>query len=219
MKKTFVLHTDSLDVIEELTDEQAGKLFKAIAQHNRGEEVVIEDLIVKIAFIPIMKQLIRDGEAYDKVVKRNQENGKNGGRPKKETEVKEVSKEEAEEVVKKTEEAVKEEENKPKKTAKNIKNKTEEVKEEIPSYEEVFEYVTEKAPFAFYEYKLKLKYEAFKSNNWRDANDKPIKNWKTKFINQLQYFKDETKDTTKKLASYDRNDAIKELETLFGRNS
>jgi len=36
MKKSFILHHDTLNVLDELTDEQAGKLFKAIFNYHIG---------------------------------------------------------------------------------------------------------------------------------------------------------------------------------------
>ena len=36
MRKSFILHNDSLNVLDILTDEQAGKLFKAIKNYQNG---------------------------------------------------------------------------------------------------------------------------------------------------------------------------------------
>ena len=46
-KKGFLLYVDSLGVLDELTDEQAGKLFKAIHKIQRGEETAELDQITK----------------------------------------------------------------------------------------------------------------------------------------------------------------------------
>jgi hypothetical protein len=35
--------------------------------------------------------------------------------------------------------------------------------------------------------RLELKYESWVENDWRDGNDVPIKNWKTKLLNSLPY--------------------------------
>ncbi|MFY7671586.1 hypothetical protein ACOSP6_10930 [Tenacibaculum sp. MEBiC06402] len=40
--------------------------------------------------------------------------------------------------------------------------------------------------------KLKLKYEAWKQNGWKDGNNKPIKNWKTKLLHTLPYLVEES---------------------------
>jgi len=36
-------------------------------------------------------------------------------------------------------------------------------------------------------YKLGLKYKSWVANNWKDGNNKPIKNWKTKLLNTLPF--------------------------------
>ena len=81
MRKSFVLHIDSLDVLDELTDEQAGKLFKAIKSFNSGSEIEL-DSITKIVMVPFKAQFIRDNEKYSKKVEVNKINGLKGGRPK-----------------------------------------------------------------------------------------------------------------------------------------
>lgn len=37
---------------------------------------------------------------------------------------------------------------------------------------------------------LKLKYESWLANDWKNGNDKPIKNWKSTLLNTLPYIKD-----------------------------
>ena len=37
---------------------------------------------------------------------------------------------------------------------------------------------------------LRLKYEAWKVNGWKDGNGKPVKNWKTKLLNTLPFLKE-----------------------------
>lgn len=82
MRKSFILHTDSLEILRELTDEQAGKLFKAIYEHNAGNEVEL-DAVTKMCFLPFRNQFKRDLEAYNEVCEKNKINGSKGGRPKK----------------------------------------------------------------------------------------------------------------------------------------
>ncbi len=38
---------------------------------------------------------------------------------------------------------------------------------------------------------LELKYKAWKENGWKDGNNKPIKNWKSKLLNTIPYLKNE----------------------------
>lgn len=82
MRKSFILHNDSLDVVNELTTEQKAELFQAIIDYNCGKEVKLTGLMNAV-FIPFKNQFIRDSEKYDKVIERNIENGSKGGRPKK----------------------------------------------------------------------------------------------------------------------------------------
>jgi hypothetical protein len=70
-----------LDILDDLTDEQAGMLFKAIKAHQKGEDLELSP-IVKIAFSPFKNQFARDDEKYQKIVERNKNNGLKGGRPK-----------------------------------------------------------------------------------------------------------------------------------------
>lgn len=86
MKKSFVLHLDSLGVLQELSNEQAGILFKAIKSYHHGEEAIL-DFGMRMVFLPFRNQFIRDAVAYQDTVERNRGNGLKGGRPKKETQV------------------------------------------------------------------------------------------------------------------------------------
>ena len=76
-RKSFLVHIDSLDILDDLTDEQAGMLFKAIKAHQKGEDLELSP-IVKIAFSPFKNQFARDDEKYQKIVERNKNNGLKG---------------------------------------------------------------------------------------------------------------------------------------------
>lgn len=80
-RKSFVLHKDSLQVLDDLSDEQAGKLFKAIKAIQLGEDFEL-DALTKIALSPFKAQFARDNEKYERIVERNKNNGLKGGRPK-----------------------------------------------------------------------------------------------------------------------------------------
>jgi hypothetical protein len=89
MKTGFILHLDSLSVLDELTNEQAGILFKAIRDYNLGKEPEL-DFAMRMAFIPFKNQFERDLEKYNNTCERNRNNGSKGGRPKKPTETQET---------------------------------------------------------------------------------------------------------------------------------
>ena len=80
-RKSFIVHHDSLEVIDKLTDEQAGKLLKAIKAYQLGEDFKL-DLMTDLVFTPFKSQFVRDDEKYQKIVNRNKNNGLKGGRPK-----------------------------------------------------------------------------------------------------------------------------------------
>jgi hypothetical protein len=76
-RKSFLLHHDSLAVLDKLTDEQAGKLFKAIAAIQNGKELEL-DLITEVALSPFIAQFERDREKYETICKRRAESGRRG---------------------------------------------------------------------------------------------------------------------------------------------
>lgn len=69
-RKSFLIHIDSLDILDDLTDEQAGQLFKAIKSHQKGQSYELTP-IVKIAFSPFKNQFARDDEKYEKLCEKN----------------------------------------------------------------------------------------------------------------------------------------------------
>jgi hypothetical protein len=79
-------------------------------------------------------------------------------------------------------------------TNKNIKKEKKEIY--IPEFSEFLEYAISQVPTVNKE-DVKLKYESWKVNEWKDGNDKKIMNWKTKLNNTLPYIrKDEFKTYT-----------------------
>jgi len=81
MKKSFILHFDALEILDELTDEQCGLLFKACRDFNLGLEPKL-DSVLSLVFFSFKKQFERDRIKYQNVVDRNKTNGSKGGRPK-----------------------------------------------------------------------------------------------------------------------------------------
>lgn len=79
-RKSFIIHKDSLSVLDDLDDAQAGRLFKAIKAYQDGAEIEV-DPITRIALSPFKSQFERDLEKYESIVERNKNNGLKGGRP------------------------------------------------------------------------------------------------------------------------------------------
>jgi len=82
-KNNFILYKDFKSTIDILSDEQAGKLIKAVFSYVNGRvNPNFDDGMLIVAFNVLKAQLERDLIKYKKIVVRNQENGKKGGRPK-----------------------------------------------------------------------------------------------------------------------------------------
>ena len=79
--KSFILHKDSLSVLNKLTDEQAGKLFKSIFIYQT-ENVLPDDNLISIIFEPFLNQFKRDVENYKKTCEARKIAGSKGGKQK-----------------------------------------------------------------------------------------------------------------------------------------
>lgn len=74
MKDSFILYQEQKEIFEVLTDEEAGKLIKAIFEYEESGQTSDLDKSLKIAFIPIKNILDKNKEKYEKVVERNKQN-------------------------------------------------------------------------------------------------------------------------------------------------
>jgi len=81
VKKSFVIHLDSLDILEDLNAEQTRELVLAWRDYNLGKEPKLNGLMNAV-FKSFKNQFDRDFGKYKNTVERNRNNGKNGGRPK-----------------------------------------------------------------------------------------------------------------------------------------
>jgi hypothetical protein len=79
-RNSFVLFTEIVEVIKELTNEQKGILFQTILDYQLGIEPEIDDPIIKIAFIPIKQNLDRNNEKWERTRAARSEAGKKGMR-------------------------------------------------------------------------------------------------------------------------------------------
>lgn len=79
-KKAFLLYYDYFEIISELSDEQAGKLLKAIYEFLVLEtELKSDDGMLRIVWKQIKNNLNRDMEKYEKVIKEQEDKSKMGG--------------------------------------------------------------------------------------------------------------------------------------------
>lgn len=82
-KKSFVLHIDSLEVLDDMPDDFAGKLFKVIKHFQSTGQTPDMDFALRMAAMPFIKQFERDAAKYLETVEANRVNGQKGGRPNK----------------------------------------------------------------------------------------------------------------------------------------
>ena len=74
LAKSFVVHKDSLNILEELTDEEAGKLIKAIYKYQITGEVEKLERGLHFIFTGFVNQFKRDREKYIHKCEVNKEN-------------------------------------------------------------------------------------------------------------------------------------------------
>ena len=73
-QKGFVVYGDIQAVVDELTDEQTGKLFRAMITYFAAGKAPKFDGILKYVWIPIRQQMDRDKEKYDAKCEKNRKN-------------------------------------------------------------------------------------------------------------------------------------------------
>ena len=81
--ESIVIHTDIKEKLQWLTDEEAGRLFKAIVAYAESGTILSPDAdkALGLVFLFVKDQIDRDYEKYQARVKANRENGSKGGRP------------------------------------------------------------------------------------------------------------------------------------------
>lgn len=84
-KNSFILYCDQSELIQKLSDEQAGILIKLVYDYcdNVMTKPEISDPLVDIVFTSLRTSIDRDYKKYERIVKRNRDNGRLGGRPSK----------------------------------------------------------------------------------------------------------------------------------------
>lgn len=108
-KSAFKIYGSYADQVNVLTDNEAGRLFKALINYRNGEEPRNLNGLEMMAFLFIKQQMDYDVDKYERQCETNRKNGMKGGRPRKN------SKPEAE-TVKAAEQVAKQNEKEPVKT-------------------------------------------------------------------------------------------------------
>lgn len=85
-KDSFVLYTEQKAVLDKLTDEQAGKLIKAIYEYVEIGKMPELDNVLDLVITPFKTVLDKDKAKYEEVSKARAEAGSKGGKQNKQTE-------------------------------------------------------------------------------------------------------------------------------------
>jgi len=188
-KKSFVLYTDQRSYFDKLNDQEAGQLIKHIFSYVNDENPNPVDRIIDLSFEPIKLQLKRDLIKYESISDRNKLNGKLGGRPKQEEPKKPTG--------------LSGNPDKPKKADTDNDTDTD-INKKIPTFIEFRDYAIENKPLANIK-DLKLKYDSWVANGWKDGNNKKIVNWKSKILNTLPFIKESIDTPVDQYAAHMRN--------------
>ena len=81
-RKSFIIHKDSLDILDKLSDEQAGKLFKAIHFYQKNQQIPKLDFAIDLVFTNFLNQFKRDEENYKNTCDARKIAGSKGGKQK-----------------------------------------------------------------------------------------------------------------------------------------
>ena len=90
-KDTFILYTEQKEVIDKLSDEQAGKLIKAIYEYVETGEMPKLDSVLDLVIIPFKQNLDRNADKYEETKKKRSEAGKLGAEIKKQKQAKQAN--------------------------------------------------------------------------------------------------------------------------------
>ena len=78
-KNSFVVYAEIKETIDELTDEEVGKLFRGMVEYQATGEIPELTGILKFAFIPVRQQMDRNNSKWQRTRERRAEAGRRGG--------------------------------------------------------------------------------------------------------------------------------------------
>ena len=169
-KKSFILYIDSLEVLDELSDEDAGKLFKAIKQYIKNRDIILGGYL-KAIFVYFKNYLERDLFKYKETLDKRAIAGKKGGLISRRGKGKQTEANES-----KVSKCLKKKAKKPDNVSVSVNDNVSEDKKHkfvFPTLKELFEEINLKN-FSVDAEKFFYHYEA---NGWKVGKNK-MKNWK-----------------------------------------
>ena len=90
-RDSFILYTEQKEVVDKLSDEQAGKIFKAIYEYIQTDKMPRLDGLLDIIIIPFKQSIDRNTEKWEEIKKKRSEAGKKGAEIKKQNQAKEAN--------------------------------------------------------------------------------------------------------------------------------
>ena len=156
--KSAQIFTEWLPLVENLSDAEAGRIFKNILNYQNGDDIKCSNPV----WFFILNKLDDYNGNYDDIRGKRIEAGRLGGLAKASKSHQVLAKDS-------------------KSSNKTKQNPTKQNTSSVfvpPSFEEVIKYATSRGR----EDLAKKFFDFFEVGDWVDSNDKPVKNWKRKFI-------------------------------------
>lgn len=82
MKDSIVFYLSQYESIKSLSDEQLGKIYRALFESELGNEIELENELIPV-FMLLKNQMVLDNQKYKEKCEKNRRNGRLGGRPRK----------------------------------------------------------------------------------------------------------------------------------------
>lgn len=79
MKKSFLIYIDSQELVYKLSDEEAGRLFKAMLEYNATGNIPPLDRLLDTLFTSFKAQFDRDMDKWEEIKEKRSAAGKKGG--------------------------------------------------------------------------------------------------------------------------------------------
>lgn len=180
LKAGFLLYANYYDILKDLSDEDAGILFKAILKYQATKEEVKLPMSLALAFKFIKNQFDIDDDKYKKFQEKQRQNGSRGGRPKKDENPKNPKNPT---LFFETQKSLKD------KDKDKVKDNVITLKNSIPTKKEIEDYCKINAK--------KIDIDEFiayyNASDWLDKNGLPI-NWKQKVLTFARNYKPKEED-------------------------
>jgi hypothetical protein len=186
-KTSFVLYSDSKSIIDLMTNEQAGLLLKTLFAYVNDENPTIDNSIA-IVFEMIKLQLKRDLKKWEQTKEGRSIAGKASAEAKRLAKLNQQNLTNSTNVDFVQQTSTNSTVSDSVSVSVNVSDNVS-VINKIPAFNDFLEYAKTKKKNVC-EVALKLKYDSWIENDWKDGNDKKITNWKTKILNTLQYIQE-----------------------------